>query len=304
VFRPAHREGCAATGVACYNPANMSYTVLVSGKDRVDVYIDGTGVPDNNDRPPCENSGCSQCGGMPVWSVSEPYLNVWIRDEPFGYQPAVGPRISLTLGYKQREMQTGLDPALFGLGKKWNCSWLSYATNDANGNLNVNLPGGGSLTFTNGADFLTNTRLTGDTTNGFTLCYPDGSQYFYGSILTNTSGVFQKAFMSEQRNSAGQKTRFDYSLNPTNLVVRLKDVVDGDGRTNNITYVTSNAYSTNLISQVTDGFNRTASFSYDGSGHLSSITDVAGLTGMIGYDSNGGETNLATPYGQSSFKIT
>src|SRR5438093_11773647 len=67
---------CPAPGMGSSNRANMSYTVLVSGKDRLDVYIDGTGVPDNNDRPPCENSGCSQCGGMPVWSVSEPYLNV------------------------------------------------------------------------------------------------------------------------------------------------------------------------------------------------------------------------------------
>jgi hypothetical protein len=88
---------CPAPGVAVQNPANMSYTV-VNSKDRVDVYIDGTGVPDN-DRPPCrDSSGCNQCGGMPVWSVSEPYLSLWIQDEPFGYQPAVGPRISLTLG--------------------------------------------------------------------------------------------------------------------------------------------------------------------------------------------------------------
>ena len=296
-------EHVCPAGTMVSNPANLNYWVVVSGQQRVDIYLEG-GVPDENDRPRCENPGCTQCGGMPVWSVSEPYINLWIRDEPFGYQPAIGPRISLTLGYKQREIQTGFDPAIFGLGKQWNCSWVSYITNDVNGNHAVNLPGGGSLTFTNGADFLTNTRLSGDTTNGFTLSYPDGSQYFYGSILTNTSGAFQKAFLSEQWNLTGQKTRFEYSLNPTNLVVRLQDVVDGDGRTNYITYVSSNAYSTNLISQVTDGFNRSATFSYDSSGHLISITDVAGLTGSMGYDSNGVVTNLATPYGQTGFKIT
>jgi YD repeat-containing protein len=55
-------------------------------------------------------------------------------------------------------------------------------------------------------------------------------------------------------------------------------VVDGDGLTNTISYVTNNPYSANLISQVVVPFNRTASFTYDSQGRLTNITDVAGLS--------------------------
>ena len=65
---------------------------------------------------------------MPVWAVSQPYLNLWLEDEPFGYQPALGPRISLRLNYNQSEHKAGKDGALFSLGEQWTSSWLSYVT--------------------------------------------------------------------------------------------------------------------------------------------------------------------------------
>src|SRR6266545_760407 len=40
---------------------------------------------------------------MPVWRVSEPFLNLWIDDEPLGYEPSRGSRVSFKLSYKQRE---------------------------------------------------------------------------------------------------------------------------------------------------------------------------------------------------------
>ena len=57
------------------------------------------------------------------------------------------------------------------------------------------------------------------------------------------------------------------SYSPSAPVVRLQNIVDGDGRTNFI-YYTANAFSTNLISQVVDGFGRTSSLLYDTTGHL------------------------------------
>src|SRR5262249_50368708 len=67
--------------------------------------------------------GCTACG-MPVWSVSEPYVSLWLHDEPLGYQPALGSRISFELAFKQREATAGLSPNIFGVGKRWNCPWL------------------------------------------------------------------------------------------------------------------------------------------------------------------------------------
>jgi len=40
---------------------------------------------------------------MTTWSVSEPYINLWLHDEPLGYNPGLGYRISFSLDYKQRE---------------------------------------------------------------------------------------------------------------------------------------------------------------------------------------------------------
>jgi hypothetical protein len=45
--------------------------------------------------PPCP--GCPSCSGMPVWWVSEPYTSLWLQDEPLGYQPTIGSRISFVL---------------------------------------------------------------------------------------------------------------------------------------------------------------------------------------------------------------
>ena len=287
---------CSGNAVAPSQKAgsagNLAFTIYPCGK----------GVVDSKDRGATKEPSCDI--GMPVWRVSEPYLSQWLDDEPLGYQPALGPRISLALSHNQREEQTGGDGTTSSLGRKWSFSWLSYLAHDANTNNVVYLPGGGSITFTGASDLLTNTRLTGDSTNGFTLSFPDGSQYVYSQMVTNSSGVFQKAFLTEQWNSAGQKTKLEYHpYDPANPVVCLKDIVDGDGLLNTIEYVTGNSFGTNLIGKVTDRFSRSASFSYDNNGNLTSITDVAGLKSTFAYDSFGAVTNLATPYGTTSFKI-
>jgi len=53
---------------------------------------------------------------MPLWRISEPYINLWLEDEPLGYQPALGPRISLGINFKQRGSTTGFDTNIFSIG--------------------------------------------------------------------------------------------------------------------------------------------------------------------------------------------
>src|SRR5579862_8068701 len=71
---------------------------------------------------------CSGCGGvqrgMAEWRISEPYISIWLHDEPLGYQPAVGPKVSLQLAYKQRQ-ETDVS-GMGSVGSSWACSWFSY----------------------------------------------------------------------------------------------------------------------------------------------------------------------------------
>jgi len=257
---------------------------------------DGVPRPDKND-----NSSC----GMPRWEVSEPFISLWLKDEPLGYQPALGPRVSFELDYKQREDTAGLNPQYFSAGRKWNFSWLSYISYyDTNLNL-LHFPGGGVVGIYSFPwpypDPLSLAVRTGDEINGYTITYPDGRQDVYNFIVKNGS-LFKAAFLSERRHPQGHGTRFVYDT-VTNLVVRLRYVIDGDGLTNTISYVTSNAYSTNLISQITDPFGRTNTLSYDNSGHLTNITDVVGISSSITYV---GDLPIAltTPYGTNRFSFT
>ena len=205
--------------------------------------------PKSPDTPPTspDDRPTSDCIGMPVWRVSEPYISIWIHDEPLGYKPSIGPRISLELSYKQRESSAGLDTSIFGVGKYWNLSWLSYVKLDSSTNKVVDLPGGGQRTFYATNDYLTNAKLTGDTTNGYTLTYAAGGKDVYGFIVTNSSGVFQKAFLTERWNAQAQKTTLNYGgYIPASPVIKLLYVIDGDGRTNTICYQ-SGGYTSPLI---------------------------------------------------------
>jgi RHS repeat-associated protein len=244
--------------------------------------------------------------GMPQWSVSTPYVSLWLQDEPLGYQPARGARVSFELSFDQREFVTGWNPAVFSLGPRWNFSWYSCVAQDANSNNVVYFPGGGQRTYFTTNDYLTDTVLTGNTTNGFTLLYPDGSENIYGFVVTNTAGGLLNAYLTESLDPQGQGTFLTYyGYNPTNPVVQLESVVDADGRTTSIYYATNNPYSANLISEVMDPFGRHVNLGYDDNGHLTNITDVGGISSSFLYDTNiNCVTNLITPYGTTAFSIT
>ena len=104
----------------------------------------GPGDDDNGSqpgRPPGAGGGRRPGGGglvpilgvgMPVWEVSEPYINLWLYDEPLGYQPGVGPRLSFRLAYKQRGAPV-VSPKIYSVGTNWTCSWLNYVEDDGIG---------------------------------------------------------------------------------------------------------------------------------------------------------------------------
>ena len=73
---------------------------------------------------------CKSCPGMPVWWASEPYLNLWMSDQPVGWQTSEGQPMGYVVNYKQREARNyptvnrASDPYLMPL--TWNDNWLSW----------------------------------------------------------------------------------------------------------------------------------------------------------------------------------
>ncbi len=264
------------------------------------------------------SGGCGGCGsgggpslageakGMPSWRVSEPFITLWMHDEPLGYQPSRGARVSFLLSYKHRDTRVD-DPRIFSAGLLWNFPWLSYVVELGPTQAKLYVAGGGERTYTSDGQtrhYWSNTllqRLTngGGNLTGYRLAHSDGSKDEYGHVVTGTT---TNVFLTERSDAAGRKTRFDYDA--ATSPVRLKYVVDADGKTNSISYVASNAYSTNLIGQVTDAHGRTTTLEYDATGHLTNITDVANLTSAFKYNSEGAITNLTTPYGTTTFEYT
>src|SRR5206468_8463210 len=72
----------------------------------VDMYWTGMVIDDPSDGLPKTSNRLQKTArdpncGMPGWEVSEPYVSLWLHDEPLGYQPALGQHVSFELAYKQ-----------------------------------------------------------------------------------------------------------------------------------------------------------------------------------------------------------
>jgi RHS repeat-associated protein len=297
------------------NPAwgrlTQSQTDLIRGGS----YPAHPGYPDTNDAPnPCGDD-CSSCSsGMAAWRVSEPYINLWLTDEPLGYNPGLGNRISFQLNYKQREMVAGTNSAVFSCGQKWDCAWISYviapSTNPSPGSAMIMVAaGGGQRSYT--ADGATHEYYSRSvmsvTTNGsgaFTGCtvlYPNGASESYNDVFTSSAaGVL--CFRTAQTDPAGHGVQFIYTNSSgTNFLL---SVVDTDGRTNTLSY--TNTLFPNQITGVTDPFGRHTTLQYNTNGLLTNITDVMNLSSAFAYGSgtNCWITSLTTPYGATTFSLT
>jgi YD repeat-containing protein len=185
----------------------------------------------------------------------------------------------------------------------------------------VLLPGGGQsyFEFTNGwaTNYHNNFRLqvltdgSGNVTS-YELHKPDGSKIIYDFFRTFTVGTWSEVFMTRQISPEGFLTRFDYpNYDPETGDVRLKYVVDADGRTNTLTYLPLDGqpynYGPNRVGTVTDPYQRSASFgrtAYPAPNRLTSITDAVGISSQFDYDSNGWPSSMTTPYGTTTFTIT
>ena len=241
-------------------------------------------------------------GGMPIWEVSEPYINLWLHDEPLGYQPGFGGRVSFKLSYKQRDSKLIYDE-FFSFGPLWNCSWSSVVTYEAELDPPiVYVASGGERTVSDDGttkDYYSQSTMAPMNNNreeGFYISYPNGDVDHYDFVVTNLFGL-NHAFLTRKYEPSGHYMQFIYAR--TNDFVWLKYVVDTDGRTNTLTY-TNSTFPTR-ITGVEDPFGRKAFMEYNNAGILTNIIDVAALGSSFNYDSRGWITNLTTPYGATTF---
>ena len=244
-------------------------------------------------------------GGMPQWSVSEPYCTVWLEDVPLLYHRSNGKWTKLKLTYKHRDDPK--DDLICGFGPKWNCNWLEWVhTQPAVSDVAIwHAPLGGHFDqllnqTTPTPDYVTGRRLytcTGTCPTPLYVLTPAGGTIKYGVVHGTASGT-TNYFADQRIDRYGRSMHFHFGVFGSS--VRLTNVVDLDGRTNTLTY--GNSTFTNLITTVTDPYGRSAYFHYDDQGRLTNIVDMAGMTSSFEYDSNDEITNMTTPYGQTSFE--
>lgn len=257
--------------------------------------------------PPCDRCTPSQqmaMAPMAIWSVSQPFINLWIQDTPIGYEPPRGPNMAFMAAWRQRETNP-INTAFFNLGTNWNCSWRSWVREESATTATLFAPSGGAIFFTNTGvwiDYASGARLerltNAGSLSGYRLTHQDGAKDTFDYAAPGSPKIF---FVTTNETAQGFRVTYNYATSGS--AVRLLAVVDASTQTNTLSYV-SNVWSGNLISAVTDPFGRSASFAYDTSGRLTNITDPIGITSSFRYSTSGDITNLITPYGTTGFELS
>jgi len=254
------------------------------------------------------SGSCDECEGMAVWSVSEPYINLWLHDEPLGYRPSAGAKVSFKVRFKQRGNPI-LTPNFFNVGNLWHCSWLEYVIDyDESYTAILKQGGGGERTYydVSGSpigELYTQSRMerltSGGNLTGFKLTHPSGAIDYFGFVSPVTIDGKEVAMLTDRVDTFGRTNRLIYA---SGAATKLLYLIDADGRTNYLRY-TNSTYS-DSITEVEDAFGRKAFLQYDGNNRITNIIDVIGLKSRFVYDLDGMVTNLITDYGTNVFEYT
>ncbi len=248
------------------------------------------------------NLNLGQIGiGMPVWAFTPISMNLFVKDTPIGYQPAVGPGIAFTMAYNSIDS----DVNLTSFGPKWFFAYHCRAIEtpaSSNGSVTVYMQDGrddvyspvqGSTNaYTSPARVFN--KLVKVTTNRYTMETPEGTVYTFGAPqgATNTSQALLSKITDRHSNTV--TLVYDGQPNP-----KLSSVVDALSQTSRIYYAGSG-----LITNIVDPFGRKASFTYT-NGYLKAATDMGGVTSDYEFyqvgATNGYMKSLRTSAGKVAF---
>ncbi|MGH7977780.1 MAG: RHS repeat-associated core domain-containing protein [Limisphaerales bacterium] len=254
-------------------------------------------------------SSGSACGcGMPQWSVSEPYENLWLKDTPLLYQQSDLSWERLNVSYKQRGAAQA--STVCGFGNNWSCTWIDVLQQQSTPESDTftEFPGSGGQMYISSVG--APNYQTGDVLAWVVpaqpqsgpplLVAPNGATNIYGFAQAYSGGT-TNYFLTQQVDQFGRTVQqFNYKM--VGDIVELASVVDFDGQTNTLAY--GDASFPNLITSVTDRYGRTAYFNYDSNGDLTNVVDADGMSSYFEYDDNYEVTNMITPYGTNSFQIS
>ncbi len=252
----------------------------------------------------CNNCPCPQKGPMTTYSFASMLSSLTLEDTPVEFSSPVGPQVAFTATYNALEAN---QPATFfysNLGPKWDCSWLSYVTDNPQSpgaDAALYLDGGGTLRFSNynpathsyATEVMSQSGLVMTSSSSYELQYSDGSKREYGQS-DGSSGSTRRIFLTQIIDPYGNALRMNYDSQ-----LRITNVVNAIGQAMTLLY-TNSAYPF-AITKVIDPFGRTSQLQYNASGLLTSITDALGLVSQYTYGTNQFITALTTPYGTTTF---
>jgi YD repeat-containing protein len=254
---------------------------------------------------------CAGCG-MPTWRVEEPSLSLYVSDVPLFYSTSRGRQVAFQLSYKGKPGMNvkgdNLQPAIFGAGTNWHTPWRSYMQKSTVTDASTGDPtffiflgdGSGRQYPLNKTEQHSRSSLL--FTNGeYRLTFPSGGRNVYATFVT--LGTNQYIFLSRMEDSVSNVLRFSYTFATSGALtnsVRLDKITDEDNREITFVYGT-NAFYSNLISEVHGPYGLTATLAHDASARITGLTDIANLASTIQYDSEERISKVVTPYGTNSF---
>lgn len=300
----------------------------------------GNTIDDGGDTGPCPRDehgdgggnagaaaqGCGSCDaktglirgaadlGMPRWEVAEPFINLWISDTPVASPRADGKNLTLTMRHKQRhDVEEGSvwSPFVFSFGPGWNCNRLSFVEVDGS-TLRLHVPGGGIREYApwywqqEYEDYDTGAIVRATVNAGAVtqvdVEWPDGALNTYafalGDQIPGNPGYDECLLLSSQKDAQGRLTSYTYVMNSG--VAHLTSVSDGMGTTS-LNFQYGSPAPAHQVKSVSDGKGHGATFTYDGNGLLSGITDAAGIASTFSYGAYDWVDEMQTPYGTTSF---
>ena len=251
--------------------------------------------------PNCTSHKC-----MAGYTVNLLLVNLHITDGPVGYSPPVGPAMTFSVAYNQREVFQPQLPAYSNLGPKWTFDWFSFVQDDPDPlhpsqNVDVYLRQGGQETYsglgsgTSGVHYRSRAIVVRTSPTEYERRLPDGSVEVFGQ--PDAATVYpRRIYLTKIKDPQGNTVNLSYSYEAPGL--RLASATDAIGQITTFSYESTDPL---RITKVTDPFGRFAQFEYDTSGRLKKITDVIGITSEFTYGASDFVSTLTTPYGTTSF---
>jgi YD repeat-containing protein len=195
--------------------------------------------------------GVDSATGVSSWHVSEPYINLWIYNQPLTYFTSYGEPVSFALAFRQRSSDNA---NCAGFGPSWSHSWHSSVY--FNGSLGPTyMPLGGQRRYVaDGVTMEIKSASTMISTNfGWEIRLPNGGKLEYNQYYGG-----YRTYLGQEIDPNGRST--SYSYDSLNGYVRLRSRTDPDGRAVTINYDAINVWQ---IQEVIDPYNRRATFTYD-----------------------------------------